>query len=645
MLWRREMKELREFGKFQLDAFQKALWFENAPVDLPLKEIEVLCALTGNGGAVVSKQELLDTVWQDSFVEESNISRHIYLLRQMFRDHGEERELIQTVARRGYRFTGEIHIRRDDLVIEHHVLGQTLIEEIDLPNLPNESRNTNDLSLQNSVAWSSRRVAVLVCGLAVLIGLVGGFALWLYDRTAARANMAEMRSIAVLPLKSFSNNQTDEELRLRLTDALITRLASGESNFSVRPTRAVLPFVGTEKDAIEIGESLEVDAVLDGHLQQEGESIRVTLQLISVKTGEQMWSQQFDGKATGILNLQDAIFSQLLQKLNLSDGNDLAKRPTRNDEAYENYLTGRFFWNKRTSESLRKAISSFETAIKLDANFADAYVGLADSYYLLFDYSYDTSPRNVEIAKENLNKAIQLNPNLSEAYTTLGLIQTTFDWNWQAAEESLRKAKELAPNSPNAHHRLGTLLIRLRRFDEAENEMRKAKTLDPTSNAINANLGLVLLNSKKYDEAILQLQKTLELDANFTVPRWYLSRCYFLRGEKKESVRQRAKAIESAGDKDLADRILQNLNSFGEKTAIEKLTVEWEKRIGPQSINDHDMATLFAFLGDKQKTLGWLEKSVAKHHPWATWINSEPEFDFVRDEARFIALMKKMNFE
>lgn len=639
------MNDLREFGKFQLDAFQKALWFENAPVDLPLKEIEVLCILTGNGGAVVSKQELLDAVWQDSFVEESNISRHIYLLRKMLKDHGEERELIQTVPRRGYRFTGEIRVRRDDLVIEHHVLGQTLIEEVDLPSPPNESRKTNDLSLKNGVASPFRRVAVMVCALALLTGLVGGFALWLYSRSGDRANMVEMRSIAVLPLKSFSNSQTDEELRLRLTDALITRLASVELGFSVRPTRAVLPFVRTEKDAIEIGKSLEVDAVLDGRLQQEGERIRVTLQLISVKTGEQIWSQQFDGKATGILNLQDEISSQLLQKLNLSDGNNLAKRPTGNDEAYENYLTGRFFWNKRTPESLRRAIAAFETAIKLDANFADAHVGLADSYYSLFDYSYDTSPNNVERAKENLNKAMQLNPNLPEAYTTLGLIQTTYEWNWKAAEASLRKAKELAPNSPNAHHRLGTLFIRLRRFDEAEDEIRKAKELDPTSTAINANLGLVFLNSKRSDDAIPQLQKTLELDPNFTVPRWYLSRCYRLRGEKNESVSHWAKAIESDGDKDLAESILQNLNLFGEKTAIEKLAVEWEKRMGPQGVNDHDMAMLSAFLGDKQRTLSWLEKSVAAHHPWATWINAEPEFDFVRDEPRFIELMKKMNFE
>ena len=639
------MNDLREFGKFQLDAFEKTLWFENAPVDLPLKEIEVLCVLTGNGGAVVSKQELLDAVWQDSFVEESNVSRHIYLLRKMLKDHGEERELIQTVPRRGYRFTGEIRVRRDDLVIEHHVLGQTVFEEVDLRSPPNKSRKTNDLRLQNGVAWSFRRVAVLVCALALLTGLLSGFALWLYNRSAERANMAEMRSIAVLPLKSFSNSQTDEELRLRVTDALITRLASVELGFSVRPTRAVLPFVRTEKDAIEIGKSLEVDAVLDGRLQQEGERIRVTLQLISVKTGEQIWSQQFDGKATGILNLQDEISSQLLQKLNLSDGNNLAKRPTGNDEAYENYLTGRFFWNKRTPESLRSAITAFETAIKLDANFADAYVGLADSYYSLFDYSYDTSPNNVERAKENLNKAMQLNPNLPEAYTTLGLIQTTYEWNWKAAEASLRKAKELAPNSPNAHHRLGTLFIRLRRFDEAEDEIRKAKELDPTSTAINANLGLVFLNSKRSDEAIPQLQKTLELDPNFTVPRWYLSRCYRLRGEKNESVSQWAKAIESDGDKDLADSVLQNLNSFGEKTAIEKLAVEWEKRMGPQGVNDHDMAMLSAFLGDKQRTLSWLEKSVAAHHPWATWINAEPEFGFVRDEPRFIALMKKMNFE
>lgn len=627
------MSEVRTFGKFRLDTAQKVLFFENAPIDLPLKEIEVLCVLTKSPGNVVSKQELLDKVWSGAFVEESNISRHVYLLRKLFKDMGEDGEMIQTVPRRGYRFAGAVTTGGQDIIIERHILEQTIVEEIDVP----ETRR------ELPAGSPHRRLTLMLISATVTVTLLAGFAVWRYT-LAVRTDIAEIRSIAVLPLKSFATGQTDEDLRLRITDALITKLASGETALSVRPTRAILPYTNTEKDSVGIGKTLEVDAVIDGRVQQEGERLRVTLQLVSVRTGEQIWSQQFDGRVTGILDLQDAISAQLTQKLNLHRRQDVAKRPTANDEAYEHYLKGRFFWNKRSAEGLRNAISSFEKAIAIDPNFAEAYVGLADSYYLLVDYSYDTSPKNVGVARENLNKAILIDPLLAEAYTTLGTIQTTYEWDWKGAGDSLRKAKELAPNSSNAHHRYGLLLIKLRRYDEAEAELRRAKVLDPTSASINMNLGIAFQNAKKYDQALDQLQKALELDSNFTAARWYLARCHWLRNEKKQAIIQWAKAIENDGDRDLANALTESLSESGETAAMQKLALEWQKSIGYNGINEHDIAIIKASLGERSETLDWLEKLFTAHHPWATWIYSEPEFDFVRDDPRFIALMKKMNF-
>ncbi|MFT3745744.1 MAG: winged helix-turn-helix domain-containing protein [Pyrinomonadaceae bacterium] len=628
------MKDIREFGNFRLDAAQNLLFFLDSPIDLPLREIDLLCALTERPGEVVSKQELMEKVWKDAFVEESNISRHVYLLRKLFADLGVERELIQTVPRRGYRFTGEVYVNSSDLVIERHLVEETIIEEIPVA----EGRSARRLPRSKNQLAFVGLVAILLA-----VGVVG-FSVWRNGSAFSSSKLSDLRSIAVLPLKSFSTAQTDEDMSLRITDALITKIASRTTDLSVRPTRAILPFASSVADPVSVGKDLEVDAVVDGRVQQEGDRLRITLQLLSVKTGEQLWSQQFDGMANGILDLQDAISSQLLVKLERLGKTGNTKRPTASDEAYEHYLRGRFSWNKRTRQSLQNAIAEFEQSIKDDDEFAEAFVGLADSYYLLYDYGYDTSTKNVDAARENVRRAIELNPDLADAHAILGLISTSFDWNWKEAENELRKAKDLDPNSANAHHRLGVLLTKQRRFSEAEVEMRRAKELDPTSPAIITNLAQVFMGSHRFDEAIDQFQKALSLDPNFSPAIWYLGRCYWSKGEIQEYVQYSARALETEGDRDLAKRLRQTSDAMGDVATLKMLAMGWEKSLG-KGVNEHDIAILYAILGDRTATLDWLERLVSTHHPWATWINAEPEFDGVRDELRFRALLKKMNLD
>lgn len=630
------MNELREFGRFRLDAQKKILWHEDEPINLPLKEIELLCVLT-ESSQLVTKDEILNRVWQDSFIEESNLSSHIYRLRKMFAKYGESEEIIQTVPKRGYRFMGEVisFSATPDLLIEKKTLTQTLIEEIDEEPFEPSIKQLPPAPKQNR--W-------WIAGLAILVLMVGGLAYYFYSQNKPE----EIRSIAVLPLKSFDIKIKDENLNLLIMDSIITKLSKIEA-ISVRPTSSTIKFVDSEETAVEIGKRLVVDAILEGLIQRENNKLRVTIQLVSVKNTKQIWSEQFDGESDKLLDLQNVISSKLLHELNLrltkEQETNFAQRPTNNSDAYEEYLKGRYFWQKRTFESLQSAIVSFEKAIQLDPNFADAYIGLADSHYLLFDYSYDTSPKNVELAKEYLAKAIGLNPNLAEAYTTLGLLQTTYEWNWKEAEKSLIKAKDLAPNSPNVHHRYGTFLAKLRRFEEAEKALRKAKELDPTSTSINMNLGFILMNSKKNDEAIIQLQRTIELDSKFLSPRWYLARCYWQKGDKKSSFSEYAKALEMIGDKELAEKLLNISDTSSEKQVISEWIKKWEAQAGPQGVDDHSIAVLYSHQSNKEETNRWLEKSADSRHPWATWINAEPEFDFVRDEPRFQAILQKMNLK
>jgi DNA-binding winged helix-turn-helix (wHTH) protein/TolB-like protein/Tfp pilus assembly protein PilF len=624
-----------DFSKFRLDNTNKILRYNGEIVSLPLKSVELLCLLVENRGEVVNKQEIFERVWHDSFVEDSVLTQNIYQLRKMFEEYG-EKDLIKTVPRRGYIFTFE---NETSHIIEREIYEE--IEIIETETLP-EKQVLALPSTQNNSKFKVFGIGIVA--LFLITSAVFGY--WFWNGKVNKTTVSEINSLAVLPLKSFDEKAVDDNLRLRMMDSLITKLGKIET-ISVRPTSSTMKFLKSDESSLEIGKKLLVDAILEGSIQREENKLRITLQLVSTKNGEQIWSEQFDGEADKLLDLQNAVSAKLLDTLNLPLSNEqqteFAKRPTTNSEAYEEYLKGRYFWNKRTPESLKSAIISFEKAIKLDSNFADAFVGLADSHYLLFDYSYDTSQKNVELAQFNIHTAIEINPKLSEAFTTLGSIQTTIEWNWKPAEKSFQKAIEFSPNSPNAHHRYGMLLMKLRRFTEAENEMRKAKELDPTSPAINKNLGVLFFFEKRCDEAIIHLNKSLDLDNNFVGPRWYLARCNWLNNQKKETLLEYAKAIEIEGNKDLAAKIINDANSFNPKIGVKNLLDEWQKQVNSPNVSFTDLAILSSYLEDKNATLNWLEKAVAARHPWATWINAEVEFDFVREEPRFKALLEKMN--
>lgn len=623
--------QLREFGRFRLDAKKRVLWCEDQPVNLPLKDIELLCVLTENSGQVITKEEIIDRVWADSFVEESNLTRHIYLLRKTLKEYGESEDMIQTVPRRGYRFTGKVRPPSDDLVIEKHTSTRTLIEIQD--------GGSGTKALGEGRGSKGRVALIAVAGVVVLVGLA-----FLWNMLSAPEVVAgqEIRSIAVLPIKSFSNSPNDEELRARLTDALITRLG-GLDRIAVRPTSAVLPFARSEENSIEIGKRLQVDAVLDSRLQQEGERLRVTIQLVRVGNGENLWSEQFDGEAERILDLQDTIASKVSRSLSTaaSDPAAFAKRPTENTEAYEAYLKGRYFWTKRDALSLRKAVDYFREAAALDPNFSEAFSGMADTQHLLFNYNIDVRPELVEEAKENLRRALELKPDSSDALITLGTIEMGYDWDWKKAEQTLKHAVQASPNSPTARMRYGALLVRIRRFDDAQAEFQRQIELDPLSVSGTINLGLAMFCKKDYAAADEQYRKSLEIDDKGGSAHWLLSRSLWLQGRNDESIAEIVRALELDGNSALAVKIGDKGRSAGPRAAIQLLLHEW--RMNPPGTNPHNLAYLSTYVNDTDKAIHWLQRSIDEHHPWTSWIAAAPEFDVLRDDQRFLAMLRGLN--
>lgn len=623
--------QLREFGRFRLDTTKCVLWCEDEPVNLPLKEIELLCVLTESAGQVITKDEIIDRVWTDSFVEESNLTRHIYLLRKALEKYGEGGGLIQTVPRRGYRFTGKVNEPSDgDVVIEKHTSTRTLIEVT-------EGSGTK---ISPSLGLSKRRIALVAATATIL--LISLLILWNRPPTPKAITGPEIRSIAVLPVRSFSDEQDDQELRIRLTDALITRLG-GLDRLAIRPTSAVLPFVLSDEGSLEIGKRLQADAVLDSRLQREGDRLRVTIQLVRVATGENMWSQTFDGNADHILDLQDTIAAKVSRSLAAaaSDPAEFAKRPTENSEAFEAYLKGRYFWSKRDADSLHKAAEYFLMATTLDPNFSEAFSGLADTEHLLFNYNIDVRPEVEEAAKANLHRALELKPASPDALITLGTIEMGYDWDWMAAEKTLKRALNAAPNSPMAHARYGALLVRLRRFDEAEAEVRRHLELDPLSVTGITNLGMVLYCKKDYAGAEALYRKALELDENSGAPHWLLSRNMWQQGRTEESIAEIGRALELDGNPLLAKKIRGRARSKTPLAAIELLLYEW--RMDPPGTNPHNLAYLSTYTGDTQNAIRWLQRSIQEHHPWTSWIAAAPEFECLRGDERYRAMLRSLN--
>lgn len=630
-----EIGEVYKFGEFRLDAPKKVLWHRETLVSLPLKAVELLIVLAERRGEVVGKNELMESVWKDAFVEESNLSHNVYQLRKTLKSYDGE-DYIQTVPRRGYRFSGTI-FKESELPVEAGTLENSVKEK------GSEAEITD-----TAISIIGKNWRLVIAGIVSVIGLMlvaGGYLIWKQRNVG---NSETIKSIAILPLKSFDQTVENENLDLRITDALITRIGSF-NQVSVRPTVSVINYKNSEENPLEVGKTLAVDAVVEGRIQRENDKIRVTLQVLSVGSGEQIWARQFDGNADKLLSLQDEISSNLVKTLLTNSGNDqtqsLAEQPTENAEAYENYLKGRYHWNTRTAEGFEKAIGFFEQAIALDPKFAEAYSGLSDAHLGLYDYGIKKADETIPKAKNAVSRALQLKTNSSEAYSTLSAIQFLYDRENLAAEDSIKKSIEFNPQNPAAHMRYGWYLTINGRFNDAVPNLENALRLDPTSPIIQTNIGYLYACSGKLDEAERQFYKVLEITPNFSLPHWYLAAIYFRQGKKDEMYENYLKAFELDYGAELISQIREIKKTSGEQAALtawsEKLIANYAKTYFPPS----NIALVFALQKNENKALDWLEEAEKQKDPWLLQIVHDPEYDFLRSNSRFRSILEKLKMK
>jgi len=454
-------------------------------------------------------------------------------------------------------------------------------------------------------------------------------------------------SIAVLPFVDMSPQKDQEYFCDGMTEELINRL-SNIKELKVPARTSAFMFKGKAEDIREIGRKLDVQTVLEGSIRKEDHQLRITVQLVNVSDSYHIWSETFDRELTKVFSIQDEVALTIADKLKLTlvgkDKAKLVKRPTENLQAYNLYLQGRYFWNKRTAEEIRKAIDFFNQAIEIDSHYALAYVGLADCYLLLPSYGRFPIREVLPKAKEAVSRALEVDDTLAEAHTSLAAVIES-EGAAADAEREYKRAIELNPNYPMVHLWYHVFLRFRGRLDEAEAEIRRAKELDPLSLIINSGWGDMLYLKKKYDQAIQQYSKTLELDQSFAEARRMRGKCYQQKGMFEEAIADFQKAREDFGNNPYGLGDLGNAYAVsGEKTrAIEVLKNLLELSKQGYSLN-YDIAFVYCGLGDKDKAFEYLEKAYNVKEEMADF-KVDPAWESLRSDPRYQPLLERLHLE
>jgi TolB-like protein/Tfp pilus assembly protein PilF len=443
-----------------------------------------------------------------------------------------------------------------------------------------------------------------------------------------------------------SNDPNAEYLSDGISDSIINRL-SQFSNLRVASLSSALRYKGRAIDVASVGRDLKVRAVLIGWMIKRGETLSVRTELVDVHDNRRLWGATYPNRQlSDLLHVQEEISQRIFENLRLRFTGEnqqlIAKRETRNGEAYQLYLQGRFYWNKYTEEGFRKSIEYFKQAVEKDPAYALAYSGLADAYSLLGELAVRPPRESFPHARTYAEKALALDETLADAHLSLGIVQLLYEWDWAGAEKELRRAKELDPNNPQIYHFYGHYLQIVGRVDEAINETKRGLELDPTSLVVNAELGWAYYCARRYDQAIAQDRKTLEFDPNFVYSSWVISQSYAQTKRYQESLVElkRARTIDANWSYLIAELAYAHAVS-GERSDAERILQQLKERAAREYIDAILIAYIYVGLGQKDQAFVWLEKAYQERAGLMPWLKTEPKWDPLREDARFAELLRR----
>jgi TolB-like protein/DNA-binding winged helix-turn-helix (wHTH) protein/Tfp pilus assembly protein PilF len=621
------------FGVFEADFRTGELTKRGKRLRLQEQPFRLLAILLERPGELVTREELHSKLWPESVVDfDHGLNKAIGKIREALGDSSENPRFVETVARRGYRFLADVAAvpgrepGTDDLV------PQANSGPVVLPDTSRPPRHPLH-------AWR-----LFGFGLALL--LAAALSWIFYPRSHSTS---AIHSLAVLPLKNLSGDPSQEYFAEGMTDELITRLAQIGALRVISRTSA-MAYQNTQKSLREIAQELNVDAVVEGSVSRSGDRVRITAQLIQAPADTHMWAQSYEEDIQDTLALQSKVARDITEQiqvtLNRQEQAALVKSAPVNPQAYEAYLKGRYFWNKRTEEGLTKAIEYFRHAIELDPTYAQAYSGLADSYALSGDWEYGLlSPQDAFTqAKAAATKALALDDSLSEAHTSLAFALDLYGWSWNAAEEEYKLAIKLNPGYATAHHWYAWHLLVLGHNNEGISELRKAKSLDPLSLIISADMADAMCIAHLYNESVQESKKALELDPGFAVAHYELGQALSQKHMYNEATNEFQKAIDLSGHSAVFDSNLAYVYALsGQKEEATKIVKTLEARHDQTPSADANIALIYLGLDDQDSAMTWLNRAYeARFNPS---ILLRPAFDPLRSDARFQDLLRRIGIQ
>ena len=488
-------------------------------------------------------------------------------------------------------------------------------------------------------AW----IYVVIIASAISVGL---FFLGRYISFQQDAELP-VKSIAVLPFENLSRDPDNAYFTEGIQEEILTRLAK-IADLKVISRTSTQRFKSSPDNLPQIAKQLGVANILQGSVQKAADRVRVTVQLINATSDAHLWAESYDRKLIDIFAVESdiarTIADTLKAKLTGAEEQAIARRPTEVPEAYELYLKGRFFWNKRTGADLHTAIQYFNQAIAKDPRYALAYAGLADAYVLLPPYGAASSSDSFPRAEAAAKKALELDDALAEAHTSLGNILLFYDLDFGGSSREFERAIALNPNYATAHHWYGLgPAMSLGEFDRAIAELRRAQQLDPLSLIINADLGVVLLLARRYDEAIAQLRKTIEMDPRFYYAHWNLGEALELKGQLHEALAEYKKAAELNDDPLVLGLLAQAYAKLGQRDEALKMLDELQQLAKRRYVANYSFALVHIALGEKDKAIDYLEHAYRdRGGPEISGIKVDPMLDPLRGDPRFEALVQKV---
>jgi len=629
---KRDEDRVFEFERFRLDASKRLFFDADEPVPLMPKAFDILCYIVERAGSVVEKNDLMDAIWPDTAVEENNLTQNISALRKVLGEKHRENRFIATVPGRGYKFVADVQtVRRDES--EYSEAGPRAAESLSVASAerpdPTEKKKGFD-------RWVITSVTALV-----FVGLVtAGVMLW--RERSSLVGHHKIASIAVLPFKPLVTSNRDESLEMGMADSMITKLSSGD--LRVRPLAAVRRYNAVEQDPMVAGRELGVDAVLDGSIQLANDRVRISAKLFRMSDGKQLWAGQYNEASADIFGLQDSISERVASALQIALDEKARKNYTASVEAYQLFSRGKLHASRLILPEVEKGVSYFEQAIAVDPTYAMAYVELANVYRAMV-LTNDARPNDVmPKGRAAAKRAVELDGELAEAQNALAFIAFWYDFDPHSAERHHLRALELDPNSSQSHFGYAHLLSNMGRHEEAITEIRRAREIDPVSLVTNALEGQILFYAGRDDEALNVLKATAEMDRNFWLVPLFMSRIFIKKRMWDEAIASAERARDLSRGNSEAVATIGYAQAKAARTAeARKILAELEERAKTRYVPTYGIAAIYDAFGEREKALDMLEKSFAERDALMVFLKVDLKWDGLREEARFVELVKSMN--